>query len=147
MSLITTRSAKYDRRYKDSKTVSCPFYVMYFTNLAMQQRQNTDNNTNGKDNNNKETDKTTLPMSSKVRKVPVNSRTSTANPKRQLTGRQVNSPISMNTYSTIDDDHTTNSTSIAYNKRLSTKISTGESENSHMLGDILRTSSWNHVQV
>jgi len=86
-------------------------------------------------------------MSSKVRKVPVNSRTSTANPKRQLTGRQVNSPISMNTYSTIDDDHTTNSTSIAYNKRLSTKISTGESENSHMLGDILRTSSWNHVQV
>lgn len=142
ISPMKTRSAKYDHRSKtNNKVVSCPFYVMYFTNLAMQQRQ--DNETN-----NKENDPTTFNAPSTIRKVPVNSRISTANPKYHLHRRQLNSPISMNTYSTIDDDdRMTNSTSIYFNKRLSSKLSGIENENSHMLRDILRTTSLNHIQV
>jgi len=146
ISSMKTRSVKYDRRSKDLKSIACPFYVMYLTNLAMQQRQNKDGNTNN--NNNKENDLTTFAMSSVIRKVPVNSRTSTANPKRQSTRRQVNSPVSIESYLTVDDDdRMTNSTQIPYNKRLSTKLSTGTNENSNMLRDILRTTSWNNVQV
>ncbi|CAF2356874.1 unnamed protein product [Rotaria sp. Silwood2] len=146
VSSIKTRSAKYDGRQSESKSVSCPFYVMYLTNLAMQQRQNkTDNNIH---NHNNVHELTPLGMSSMVRKVPFNSRISTAHAKNQSIRRQVNSPISMNTYSTIDDeDSMTISTSFPNNKRLSAKMSNSDNENSHMLRDILRTSSWNHVQV
>jgi hypothetical protein len=136
ISSIKSRSATHNRRYKDLKSVSCPFYVMYFTNLTMQQRENKDTSINNKENY-----VSKLTMSSAMRKVPRNSRTSTANPKRYLTRRQVNSPTSMNTCSTIDDDdRMTNSTTIPYNRRLLTI------ENEH-LRDILRTSSWNHVQM
>jgi hypothetical protein len=146
ISSMKTRSAKYDRHSKDLKSVSCPFYVMYLTNLAMQQQQNKDANNNN--NNNKENEITAFAMSSVIRKVPFNSRTSTANPRRQSTRRQVNSPISIHTYSTVDiDDRMTNFIQIPSNKRLSTKISTVGNENSHMLRDVLRTTSWNNVQV
>lgn len=144
ISSIKTRSARNIRRPSDSKSVSCPFYVMYFTNLTMQQRQTKD--ANGADD---ETERTApFIASSSIRKVPVNSRTSTAHAKRTLNRRQTNSPISINTFSTVDDDdRTTTSTSIPY-KRGSTRISPLiDHENTHLLRDILRTSSWNHVQV
>jgi hypothetical protein len=112
---------------------------MYFTHLTMQQRQNQENTTN---------DRTAFPMSSAIRRVPINSRTSTAYPKRQLTRPQVNSPISMNTNSTLDEnDAMISSSYIPYNKRLSTKTSSTENENLHSLRNILRTTSLNHVQV
>ena len=137
LSSIKTRSAK-NIRYNNNnnKSVSCPFYVMYLTNLAVQQRD-------GKDNNNYNDTTPTM------RKVPVNSRTSTANPKRQSTKKRVNSPISFSTYSTIDNDndYMTNSTTFPNNKHLSAKLPTTieDDNNSHLLRDILRTSSWNHV--
>ena len=127
------------RPLEDMKSISCPFYVMYFTNLAMQQRQNQDNTPN---------DRATYAVSSAIRRVPVNSRISTAYPRRQLTRRQVSSPISMNTYSTLDEnDALTNSSNHHYNKRLSMKSTSLENENLHQLRDILRTTSLNHVQV
>jgi hypothetical protein len=133
------RPATKSRPLDDMKSVSCPFYVMYFSNLTMQQRQNQDSTPN---------DRTTFAMSSAIRRVPVNSRISTAYPRRQLTRRQVNSPISMNTYSALDEnDALTNSLSTPYNKRLSMKSTSLENENLHQLRDILRTTSLNHVQV
>jgi hypothetical protein len=135
ISSIKTRSAKLHRRSNDLKSVSCPFYVVYFTNLAMQQQENKDNNNTNEKENNVLT----------INKVPVNSRTSASHPKRQSIRKQGNSPISMKTYSTIDDDdRLTTSTSVSSNKRLFQKLPTVEDEN---LGDILRTSSCNPVQV
>ncbi|CAM4745105.1 unnamed protein product [Rotaria magnacalcarata] len=140
-----SRSAKTDRRPNESKPISCPFYVMYLTNLAMQQRQNTADNNN---HNNNENHLTHMGMSSVTRKVPMNSRTSTVYPKIQPFRRPVNSPISVNTYSTIDDeDFVSSSTPFTNSKRLSAKTSTVDNETSHMLRDVLRTSSWNHVQT
>jgi hypothetical protein len=111
-SSLKIRSAK-----NDLKTVACPFYVMYLTNLAMQQAQTNDSN---RENEIK---------SSTMRKVPVNSRTSTVSSRYQSSRRQVNSSLSINTYLTIDDNvHTANSTPLTQRLR-----------------DILRTSSWNHV--
>ncbi|CAF0925039.1 unnamed protein product [Rotaria sordida] len=148
VSAMKTRSAKNDCRQNDLKSVSCPFYVMYLTNLTIHQRQNKTEQNNNNNNKNNAHDVTPLGTSSLARKVPFNSRISTAHIKNQSIRRQVNSPISMNTYSTIDDeDYMTISTSYPNNRRLSAKISSNENENSHMLGDILRTSSWNHVQV
>jgi hypothetical protein len=136
LSSIKTRSAKNIRHNNNKKSVSCPFYVMYLTNLAVQKRD-------GKDNNNYNDTTPTM------RKVPVNSRTSTANPKRQSTKKRVNSPISLSTYSTIDidNDYMTSSTTFPSNKHLLAKLPTTieNDNNSHMLRDILRTSSWNHV--
>ena len=119
----TTRSIKSSRRSDGNKPVYCPFYIMYFTNLAMQHRSNR-----------------------------VSSVASTTARKGSATSsrRQVQSPISMNTfYSTIDDDNdsTVNTTSYYNQKRFSAKIDAFERENSHLLKDILRTTSWNHVQV
>ena len=144
ISSIKRRSAHTDhrRRSKDSKSISCPFYVMYFTNLAIQQhQQNQDDNFD-----NKENDRIITGNTSSMRKVPVNSRISTVNIKNQ---RQVHTPISIKTYSTIDDsdERLTNSTSAHLNKRLSRKILSNVNKNSPLLDDLLRTSSWNHVQV
>ncbi|CAM4745102.1 unnamed protein product [Rotaria magnacalcarata] len=111
----------------------------------MQQRQNTADNNN---HNNNENHLTHMGMSSVTRKVPMNSRTSTVYPKIQPFRRPVNSPISVNTYSTIDDeDFVSSSTPFTNSKRLSAKTSTVDNETSHMLRDVLRTSSWNHVQT
>jgi len=129
------------KRSNDTKSVSCPFYVMYLTNLTKQQRNNQDNTTN---------DRTTFAVSSAIRRVPVNSRITTAYSKRQLTRRQINSPISMSTYSTLDENDakfTTNFSFIPYHKRLSMKTSSMENESSNSLRDLLRTRSLNHVHV
>ena len=145
ISSIKIRSAKNIRRPSDSKSLSCPFYVMYFTNLAMQQqRQGKEPNENDDEN-----ERNPFAATSSIRKVPVNSRTSTAHAKRSLHRRQVNSPISTQTFSTNDDDdRTTNSTSIGQNRRLITRASPMvDTEQTHSLRDILRTSSLNHVQV
>jgi hypothetical protein len=132
---IKSHSTKINRHANGNKTVSCPFYVMYFTNLAIQQRDGS---------------KTPLSMSprSTSRKETVTSRISTSYSRSQSSRKQVHSPISMNTYSTIDDDDSTlNSTSYYNNKRFSAKIAAFENENSHLLKDVLRTTSWNHLQV
>ncbi|CAF3568724.1 unnamed protein product [Rotaria sp. Silwood1] len=138
-------SKRKDHRSKGTKSASCPFYVMYFTNLATQQQQ--------QPSTNNENDKISLSISATpIRKGTINSRTSTSYSRRQSIRRHVNSPISLNTYSTIDDDddvdnQTTNTTSYYNNKRFSARIAAFENENSHLLKDILRTTSWNHVQV
>jgi hypothetical protein len=111
---------------------------MYFTNLAIQQRHNN------------EIDPTPLSVSARAtaHKVPITSRINTSYSRHQSTRKRINSPISMNTYSTIDDDNSiSQSTSYYTNKRFSAKIAAFENENSHLLKDILRTTSWNHVQV
>jgi hypothetical protein len=112
---------------------------MYLTNLTKQQRSNQDNTTHNR---------TTFAVSSAIRRVPVNSRITTAYSKRHLTRRQVNSPISISTYSTLDENNaTTNFSFIPYHKRLSMKTSSMENESSNSLRDLLRTRSLNHVHV
>jgi hypothetical protein len=132
-SSIKPPSAQMNRRFSGNKPISCPFYVMYFTNLAIQQRD----------------DKTPLSMSPRTpRKGTGTSRISTSYSRSQSSRKQTHSPISMNTYSTLDDDDAMlNSTSYYNNKRFSAKIAAFENENSHLLKDILRTTSWNHLQV
>jgi hypothetical protein len=132
-----TTSTKNIRRANKTKPISCPFYVMYFTNLVIQQRPNEDNR---------------APSSistATAHREPVNSRTNTSQSRHQLTRRKVPSPTSINTDSTIDDDNDflANTTSYYNNKRFSAKMTAFETENSHLLKDILRTTSWNHVQV
>jgi hypothetical protein len=129
LSTIKTRLTKTNRGHSnENKPISCPFYVMYFTNLTMQQRPNNENKR--------------ILSSISTSKGIVNSRLSS-------TKRQVQSPISMMTYSTIDDDNDSiiNTTSYYNNKRFSARMTAFENENSHMLKDVLRTTSWNHVQV
>ncbi|CAF1269892.1 unnamed protein product [Rotaria sordida] len=141
-SLLSNKSysKRKDHRSKGTKSGSSPFYVMYFTNLTMQQQHS---------NNNNENDKRPLSISATaIRKEPINSRTSTSHSRRQSIRKHVNTPVNSNTYLTIDDnDSTPNTTSYYNNKRFSAKITEFENENSHLLKDILRTTSWNHLQV
>ncbi len=132
-STIGTRSTINNRRTNENKPISCPFYVMYLTNLAMQQRTGSNNENNR------------APSSMST----ATTRRGTINSRHQSARRQIYSPISINTSSTIDDDNDSliNTTSYYNNKRFSAKITAFENENSHMLKDILRTTSWNHVQV
>ncbi|CAF1087588.1 unnamed protein product [Adineta ricciae] len=130
ISSINQRSAKVDRQHKDFKSVSCPFYVLYLTNLTMQQNLVKDESAH-----NNESDMTL----SKRRRVPVNSRTSTNTFQCQSTRRQINSRLSLNTPLTIDDNMCAADT-----KYLPT---TTRHETSFKLHDLLRTSAWNHVQV
>lgn len=106
---------------------------MYFTNLAMQQRPN-DNTENKR-------------ISSSISTA--TTRKGTVSSRYQSSRRQIHSPLSMNTYSTIDDDNDSiiNTTSYYNHKRFSAKMAAFENENSTMLKDILRTTSWNHLQV
>lgn len=146
-SSMKARSAKTDRRSNEAKGIACPFYVMYLTNLAMQQRPQKIDNDNA---NNKNPDATVAPTGSLsgTRKVPMNSRISTAYPKMQSNRRPVNSPISLNTFSTFEDEESLSSTTpFTNNKRPSAKTSTFENESSYLLRDILRTSSWHQAQA
>lgn len=117
------RSIKSGRLSNGNKSVSCPFYVMYFANLAMQHRSNSSS------------------------RVPSASSTTTTH--RTSARRQLHSPISVNTYSILEDDNVSNRSSTSYynNKRFSAKMAAFENENSHLLKDVLRTTSWNHLQV
>ena len=117
------RSIKSGRLSDGNKSVSCPFYVMYFANLAMQHRSNNSNS-----------------------RVPSASSTTTH---RTSSRRQLHSPISVNTYSTLEDENDSNRSSTSYynSKRFSAKMAAFENENSYLLKDVLRTTSWNHLQV
>jgi len=129
LSTIKKRLTKNNQGHSNkNKPISCPFYVMYFTNLTMQQHPNNEN-------------KRIFSSISTSKRI-VNSRLSS-------TRRQIQSPISMTTYSTIDDDNDSiiNTTSYYNNKRFSARMTAFENENSHMLKDVLRTTSWNHLQV
>lgn len=118
----TARSIKSSRSSNGNKSVACPFYVMYFANLTMQNRSNG------------------------VSRVPSASSTTV---RRTSARRPIQSPLSVSTYSTLDDDNDLNSPSTTYynNKRFSAKMAAFENENSYLLKDVLRTTSWNHVQV
>ncbi|UJR26300.1 hypothetical protein I4U23_007638 [Adineta vaga] len=133
-SSLKTRSMKVNRQHQDLKSLSCPFYVMYLTNLTTQQNQIKDDITHNNDHE-------------IIHKVPVNSRTTTVNLQHQSTRRQVNSRLSLDTYITIadndDDICTTKSTMPSRHIR----FSTADNEKSSKLRDILRTSSWNRVKV
>lgn len=109
---------------------------MYFTNLALQQRPNSEINENKR-------------ISSSISTSTTATRRGTVNSRYSSSRRQVHSPISMHTYSTIDDDNDSiiNTTTYYNNKRFSAKMAAFESENSTLLKDVLRTTSWNHVQV
>jgi hypothetical protein len=130
------RSTKNNIPNNEKKPVSCPFYVMYFTNLAMQKRP---------------IDNANVKMPSPTpRKETVKSRISTTYSRHSTTKRQVSSPMSMYSRSTLDDDDdgsAINTTAYYTNKRFSAKITAFENENSHLLKDVLRTTAWNHVQI
>ncbi len=113
LSTIRSRSAKSNR----DKPVTCPFYVMYFTNLAIQER------------------------SSSIDRVASAVSTTTAGRSSRRT--RAHSPISHST----NDNATFHSTSYYNNKRFADKMNEFETENSFLLKDVLRTTSWNHLQV
>jgi hypothetical protein len=113
LSTIRARSAKSNQ----DKRISCPFYVMYFTNLAIQQRPITIDR--------------------------ISSAVSTTTTVRSSARRRVHSPLSRS----MIDDSTIHSTSYYNNKRFAEKMNEFEAENSFLLKDVLRTTSWNHLQV
>jgi hypothetical protein len=94
---------------------SCPFYVMYFTNLAMQQRRNENPS------------------------EPPSSLSSSPHRRHPKVQRHTHCPPS------VKEDES--ASAFEQNKRFSARIAAFENENSHLLKDILRTTSWNHVQV
>lgn len=106
--------------------ISCPFYVMYFTNLAMQQRRNGN-------------------LSEPESSSPSTARKSSTDSYRRhpIIHRQAHRPPNVKE----DENGTVNGSAYEQNKRFSAKIAAFENENSHLLKDILRTTSWNHVQV
>lgn len=114
------------RRVLTPKPISCPFYVMYFTNLALQQS-----------NDHKRTASPT--------KTSLNTRLHSCHSSK----RRIFSPISMATFSTFDDENDSLVTPTPYynQKRFSAKMTAFENENTVLLKDILRTTSWNHVQT
>ncbi|CAF1086162.1 unnamed protein product [Adineta steineri] len=142
-SLTTTikqRATKMGTHNNEKNKVACPFYVMYFTNLSLQQNSN-DNE------NDKRSSATPLPT---TRKGTANSRIGTSHSRHSSTRKHVSSPLSMNSRSVIDEDDENSLLSIApyYNKkRFSARIAAFEHENSHLLKDVLRTTAWNHVQM
>lgn len=136
---------KSGRCQNNQRGASCPFYVVYLTNLAMQQKSLKETTVTGA----KEKDGTPVTILSTMRKVPVNSRLSTAYSGRSIGKRPVNSPLSINTYSTTldDDDRLTSTTMSAQRKRSSAKTTAFEMEAAPLLTNLLRMSSWNHVHV
>ena len=135
---------KSGRCQNNQRGASCPFYVVYLTNLAMQQKTPKEANVTG----DKEKDGTPATILSTMRKVPVNSRLSTAHSGRSIGKRPVNSPLSINTYSTLDeDDRLTSTTMSAQRKRSSAKTTGFDKEAAPLLTNLLRMSSWNHLQV
>ena len=141
---LQRRSAKSGHNRFSAKVRSpvCPFYVMYLANLTVQQQRTV------KDAPLNEIHSASFVSQSLPRKVPVNSRTSTSNVAQAASKRVVNSPLSTNTISTLDDDDFLTNTSFStLHKRPSARVLPVDRENSALLNDILRTSSWNHIQV
>ena len=143
---LRARSVKSSRRSNQPQSVSCPFYVMYLANLANQQRSTTEPQ-NVIASPPMPPDNTPVTVPSHPRKVPVNSRTSTAYTGARLSSkRPMTSPLSMNTYSTLDDDERLTLTTMSIRtKQTSSKMFGSEKESSSMLGGILRTSSLTHT--
>ena len=106
--------------------ISCPFYVMYFTNLALQQRRNENVFDEGSG------------VTSSPHKSATGSHRTTSDRRHPTTQRQTHCPAN------IKEDE---QSPYEQNKRFSAKIAAFENENSHLLKDLLRTTSWNHVQV
>ena len=133
---IKTNSKKFDRRYSGNKSLSYPFYTMYFTNLTTQQSPN----------DYKKNYRTSLSTSTqRIGKTTVKSHINTPYTRHSSPEKLVKSSMNIRTYTATNNDYL--KTSYYDNKAFSAKIAAFESENSHLLKDILRTTSWNHVKV
>ncbi|CAF0748708.1 unnamed protein product [Didymodactylos carnosus] len=124
---------------RNKPSISCPYYVMYFTQMYLKKQQK---------------DAIVFPKNN------TNSSNSLYYPSRR--GGRI-SPLSMMTYnSAFDDRHWLDHKRQINNKnkrnngkeneqqssmKLSNRITMFENETVHQLQDLLRTSSWNHVQV
>ena len=122
--ISTSLSARSRSRKRNQSLTSCPFYVMYFSNLTLQQK--------GQDN----------PLESPRKATPRQSRANSSYYQRYTT-------VTNNKRCTnIEDDNGLFApSSYDQHKRFTAKITAFENENSHLLKDLLRTTSWNHVQV
>ncbi|CAF3376025.1 unnamed protein product [Rotaria socialis] len=128
------------RRSKGPKSVTCPFYVMYFTNLTTQKQPI---------NNNQKNKSRLLIPATRVHLATAYSRSSTSYSRYRSAKTRLNTPVTIiaNSAMNDDDDDETNATLYYNNKRFSAKIAAYENENSTLLKDVLRTTSWNHVQM
>lgn len=116
-------SARSRSRRGKQLLATCPFYVMYFSNLSLQQKPVEHTN---------ET----------VKKTPRPSRASSSYYQRYTT-----LPNGKRSTSVERDEDLFASSSYHQHKDFTAKIAAFENENSHLLKDLLRTTSWNHVQV
>ncbi|UJR22730.1 hypothetical protein I4U23_025764 [Adineta vaga] len=140
--MIQKRATKLPtRNMNGEKAVSCPFYVMYLTNLTMQQNVN--------QNENEKISSSITSTNTTPRKGTAATRIGTSQSRHTSTRRQAASPLSILSRSTIDedDDDVLNIAPYYNNKRFSAKMTAFEHENSHLLKDVLRTTAWNHVQM
>ncbi|CAF1420408.1 unnamed protein product [Rotaria magnacalcarata] len=137
---VKANSKKSFRRSNGPKSVTCPFYVMYFTNLTTQKQPI--------DNTQKNKSLLSIPTT-RVHLATAYSRSNTSYSRYRSAKKRLNTPVTIAANSATDngDDDETNATLYYNNKRFSAKIAAYENENSALLKDILRTTSWNHVQM
>lgn len=141
---IRNRATKMNARNSKEKSISCPFYVMYLTNLTLQQGIN--QNENEKTASSPTTSATPTPRKGTATTTRIGTSLSRLTSNR----RRITSPITIFSRSTMiddDDDDLTNIAPYYNNKRFSAKMTAFEHENSHLLKDVLRTTAWNHVQM
>ncbi|CAF0833917.1 unnamed protein product [Adineta ricciae] len=141
--IIQKRATKTNARNSKEKYISCPFYVMHLTNLTLQQEIN-------QNENEKKSSSPTASATPTPRKgTATTTRIGTSLSRHTSNRRQVASPITIFSRSTMedDDDDVINTAPYYNSKRFSAKMTAFEHENSHLLKDVLRTTAWNHVQM
>lgn len=125
-----------------NRSAVCPFYVLYLSNLASQQRKTS------KELPPNETQQIPIGNLGTTRKVNGTSRSTTANIAQTSVRRPVNSPLSINTYSTGEEDDYLTATSFStMQKRASARTTQNDRENRSSFNEILRTSSMNPIEV
>lgn len=142
-SIKSTAKKSTNRRSNAPKSVSCPFYVMYFANLALQKPPSS---------NHTQSEKRLISIPATRIHLPVPESRPTTTYSRYRSGkRRLNTPVTIRGNSNIGDDdneqNPANTGLFANNKRLSAKIAAYEHENSTLVKDVIRTTSWNHVQI
>ncbi|CAF0889930.1 unnamed protein product [Adineta ricciae] len=141
--VIRKRATKTNARNSTERYISCPFYVMHLTNLTLQQEIN-------QNENEKKSSSPTASATPTPRKgTATTTRIGTSLSRLTSNRRQVASPITIFSRSTMedDDDNVINIAPYYNSKRFSAKMTAFEHENSHLLKDVLRTTAWNHVQM
>ena len=142
VSSITVNSTKKDHRHSYNKSISYPFYMMYFSKLAKQQQQHSN------DDNEQKAMSTSM-SNTKMYKQPFNLHRSSSIVRCQSTKKNVKSTMNASKHSNSNNnDHfMANRTPYYSSKHFSAKMIAFENENSYLLKDVLRTTSWNHVKV